>query len=220
MPEAYEEVHKRCNRVETYLRNVRRIHDRGIMVNGSFVFGFSDPDGPRRSSKTVQFGIDACLDTATFTILTPYPGTTLHDRFAPKGGSSIAIGPTTTRPASSSDRHECAENSRTATFAYQSSTRGRRLSIAAVGADGVCQAALFSTWPKARRTLLSGCWAGPLAGRLAPPAVPLVCTSFWPPAASAPRPGSAATASRMTQARIRSVALRLAGKNPETIPAP
>ena len=43
--ESLQEVHKRCNRVETYLRNVRRIHDRGIMVNGSFVFGF-DHDGP------------------------------------------------------------------------------------------------------------------------------------------------------------------------------
>ena len=82
--ESLQEVHKRCNRVETYLRNVRRIHDRGIMVNGSFVFGF-DHDGPDVFARTVRFGIEACLDTATFTILTPYPGTTLHHRLQAEG---------------------------------------------------------------------------------------------------------------------------------------
>ena len=79
-----QEVHKRCNRVETYLRNVRRIHERGIMVNGSFVFGF-DHDGPDVFELTVRFGIEACLDTATFTILTPYPGTTLYHRLQTAG---------------------------------------------------------------------------------------------------------------------------------------
>ena len=82
--ESLQEVHKRCNRVETYLRNVRRIHDREIMVNGSFVFGF-DHDGPGVFDETVRFGIEACLDTATFTILTPYPGTALHRRLRAEG---------------------------------------------------------------------------------------------------------------------------------------
>jgi radical SAM superfamily enzyme YgiQ (UPF0313 family) len=82
--ESLQEVHKGCNRVETYLRNVRRIHDRGIMVNGSFVFGF-DHDGPNVFAETVRFGIEACLDTATFTILTPYPGTTLYHRLQAEG---------------------------------------------------------------------------------------------------------------------------------------
>lgn len=82
--ESLREVHKRCNRVETYLRNVRRIHDRGIMVNGSFVFGF-DHDTPEVFDRTVQFGIEARLDTATFTVLTPYPGTTLYKRLQAEG---------------------------------------------------------------------------------------------------------------------------------------
>jgi radical SAM superfamily enzyme YgiQ (UPF0313 family) len=82
--ESLREVHKRCNRVETYLRNVRRIHDRGIMVNGSFVFGF-DHDGPDVFEKTVRFGIEAELDTATFTVLTPYPGTALYERLHAEG---------------------------------------------------------------------------------------------------------------------------------------
>lgn len=78
------EVHKRCNRVELYERNVRRIHERGIMVNGSFVFGF-DNDGPDVFDRTVAFGRQARLDTATFTVLTPYPGTALYERLEAAG---------------------------------------------------------------------------------------------------------------------------------------
>ncbi len=78
------EVHKTCNRVENYLRNVRRIHERGIMVNGSFVFGF-DHDDEEIFDRTARFGIEARLETATFTILTPYPGTTLHQRLEAQG---------------------------------------------------------------------------------------------------------------------------------------
>ena len=81
IPESLQEVRKRCNRVEDYLRNIRRIQERGIMVNGSFVFGF-DHDDADTFDRTVEFGIEACLDTATFTILTPYPGTTLYKRLA------------------------------------------------------------------------------------------------------------------------------------------
>jgi len=84
VPESLAEVHKRCNRVETYLRNIRRIHDRGIMINGSFVFGF-DHDDPSVFQRTVRFGIQARLETGTFTILTPYPGTTLHQRLSAEG---------------------------------------------------------------------------------------------------------------------------------------
>ena len=84
IPESLQEVHKRCNRVEDYVRNVRRIHERGIMVNGSFVFGF-DHDDTEVFQRTVQFGIEARLETATFTVLTPYPGTTLYKRLLAQG---------------------------------------------------------------------------------------------------------------------------------------
>jgi len=84
VPESLQEVHKKCNRVEDYLRNVRRMHDRGIMVNGSFVFGF-DHDDAQVFDRTVNFGIEAGLETATFTVLTPYPGTILHQRLTEEG---------------------------------------------------------------------------------------------------------------------------------------
>lgn len=82
--ENLRQVGKRCNRVQDYVRNVQRIHQRGIMVNGSFVFGF-DHDDPDVFDRTVEFGIEAQLDTATFTVLTPYPGTTLHKRLQAEG---------------------------------------------------------------------------------------------------------------------------------------
>ncbi len=84
VPDSLSEVHKRCNRVEDYVRNVRRIHDRGMMVNGSFVFGF-DHDDVTTFDRTVSFGIEAQIETATFTVLTPYPGTTLHKRLLEDG---------------------------------------------------------------------------------------------------------------------------------------
>jgi radical SAM superfamily enzyme YgiQ (UPF0313 family) len=82
--ENLRKVGKQCNRVEDYLRNVRRLHERGIMVNGSFVFGF-DHDDTNIFEQTVDFGIKARLDTATFAILTPYPGTALHRRLEAEG---------------------------------------------------------------------------------------------------------------------------------------
>jgi radical SAM superfamily enzyme YgiQ (UPF0313 family) len=78
------EVQKSWNKVENYTRNVRRLHDRDIMVNGSFVFGF-DNDGPDVFRQTVDFGIEARLETATFTILTPYPGTLLYKKLDAEG---------------------------------------------------------------------------------------------------------------------------------------
>jgi radical SAM superfamily enzyme YgiQ (UPF0313 family) len=74
-----DEVKKGWNKVENYIRNVRRLHDRDIMVNGSFVFGF-DNDNTDVFGHTVAFGIEAKLETATFTILTPYPGTLLYKK--------------------------------------------------------------------------------------------------------------------------------------------
>jgi radical SAM superfamily enzyme YgiQ (UPF0313 family) len=56
---------------------VRRLHDLGIMVNASFVFGMDD-DGPDVFDRTVDWAIGQGIETATFHILTPYPDTALH----------------------------------------------------------------------------------------------------------------------------------------------
>jgi len=75
---------KSFNRVALYSEYVRRIRTRGIMVNGSFVFGF-DSDDAGIFNRTTDWAHQARLDTATFHILTPYPGTPLHARMEREG---------------------------------------------------------------------------------------------------------------------------------------
>jgi radical SAM superfamily enzyme YgiQ (UPF0313 family) len=62
-----------------YSAAIRRLHDLGVMVNASFVFGM-DADGPDVFTSTVEWAIEQGIETATFHILTPYPGTALHKR--------------------------------------------------------------------------------------------------------------------------------------------
>jgi len=62
-----------------YNAAIRRLHDLGVMVNGSFVFGM-DGDDASVFDGTVDWAIEQGIETATFHILTPYPGTALHKR--------------------------------------------------------------------------------------------------------------------------------------------
>jgi hypothetical protein len=54
------------------------------MINGSFVFGM-DGDDPSVFDRTVEWAIGQGIETATFHILTPYPGTALYTRMAKEG---------------------------------------------------------------------------------------------------------------------------------------
>ena len=63
---------------------IRRLHDLGVMVNASFVFGM-DHDDPTAFDRTVEWALRQGVATATFHILTPYPGTVLHRRLAAEG---------------------------------------------------------------------------------------------------------------------------------------
>ncbi len=58
---------------------IRRVHDCGIMVNGSFVFGM-DNDDETVFERTVEWAITQGIETATFHIMTPYPSTELYKR--------------------------------------------------------------------------------------------------------------------------------------------
>lgn len=75
---------KRQNVERDYDEAVRRIHDLGIMINGSFVFGL-DHDDPGVFERTVEWAISQGIETATFHILTPYPGTQLYARLQAEG---------------------------------------------------------------------------------------------------------------------------------------
>ncbi len=67
-----------------YHAAIQRLHDHGVMVNGSFVFGMDDDD-ESVFDRTVDWAVSQGIETATFHILTPYPGTALHDRMAAQG---------------------------------------------------------------------------------------------------------------------------------------
>jgi radical SAM superfamily enzyme YgiQ (UPF0313 family) len=68
---------KKQNLGRDYQQVIRRLDDLGIMINGSFVFGLDGDDG-EVFARTVDFAVNNGITTATFHILTPYPGTQLH----------------------------------------------------------------------------------------------------------------------------------------------
>jgi radical SAM superfamily enzyme YgiQ (UPF0313 family) len=82
--ENLDRMGKSSNCVALYRESVRRIRARGIMVNGSFIFGF-DADDVGVFDRTTDWAQEMCLDTATFHILTPYPGTPLFRQMECEG---------------------------------------------------------------------------------------------------------------------------------------
>lgn len=83
-PASLEEQHKNQNLNRDYAAAIRRLHDLGVMVNGSFVFGM-DADDSSVFERTIEWAIMQGIETATFHILTPYPGTSLHQRLSDQG---------------------------------------------------------------------------------------------------------------------------------------
>ncbi|MCL4560873.1 MAG: B12-binding domain-containing radical SAM protein [Chloroflexi bacterium] len=71
--------HKTHNLNHDYTKAIQRLHDSGVMVNASFVFGMDEDDGGV-FDRTVEWAILQGIETATFHILTPYPGTALYAR--------------------------------------------------------------------------------------------------------------------------------------------
>jgi len=67
---------KNQNLGRSYREVIHRLDDLGIMINGSFVFGL-DGDDRDVFARTVDWAIESGITTATFHVLTPYPGTAL-----------------------------------------------------------------------------------------------------------------------------------------------
>jgi radical SAM superfamily enzyme YgiQ (UPF0313 family) len=82
--EAIKSNGKGVNKPGEYLDVVKKIHDHGIGIDGSFVFGF-DTDDAGVFDRTVEFVLKAKLEVVYFSILTPYPGTRLHKRLTAEG---------------------------------------------------------------------------------------------------------------------------------------
>jgi radical SAM superfamily enzyme YgiQ (UPF0313 family) len=83
-PANLQRSNKRQNLGRDYREAVRRLDDLGVKINGSFVFGL-DEDGPDVFRRTVDWAIESGVTTATFHVLTPYPGTGLHARMESEG---------------------------------------------------------------------------------------------------------------------------------------
>ena len=79
-----QEQHKYQNLNRDYSHAITRLHDLGVMVNGSFVFGM-DQDEPSVFDQTIEWTVERGVETATFHILTPYPGTALYKRMEAQG---------------------------------------------------------------------------------------------------------------------------------------
>ncbi len=77
-------VRKLQNLEADYGLAVRRLHDLGIMIHGSFVFGM-DQDDESVFDRTVDWALAHGIEAATFHILTPYPSTPLFVQLEEQG---------------------------------------------------------------------------------------------------------------------------------------
>jgi len=69
---------------EKHLDNIKRLHDAGIKLIASFVFGY-DYDDKGVFGRTVEFAKKTGIEECEFLILTPYPKTRLHDKLEAEG---------------------------------------------------------------------------------------------------------------------------------------
>ena len=85
--ESLQNMHKTRNLrigVKSYKDVIKRLHEHGIGVHGAFILG---NDGDRKDifQRTIEFILDSKIDSASFTILTPLPGTRLYERLRSEG---------------------------------------------------------------------------------------------------------------------------------------
>lgn len=71
-------------KVQKYETAIKRLHDHGVFIIGSFIFGF-DTDTPDVIKRTLEFCLRNNLEMCQFSILTPFPDTRLYARFLEEG---------------------------------------------------------------------------------------------------------------------------------------
>jgi radical SAM superfamily enzyme YgiQ (UPF0313 family) len=77
-------VNKKNNKVIDYFPLVKKIKNLGMVIVGTFIFGF-DEDTPDIFDNTIDMIYKMELDMAEFHILTPFPGTPLYTRLSKEG---------------------------------------------------------------------------------------------------------------------------------------
>ncbi len=75
--ESIRSADKKQNKVQEYESLISLLHEKGIMVHASLVFGF-DHDRPTVFKDTLEWLVRNQVETMTAHILTPYPGTVLY----------------------------------------------------------------------------------------------------------------------------------------------
>jgi radical SAM superfamily enzyme YgiQ (UPF0313 family) len=75
---------KRMNEVDEYEEGIRRLHDHGIGVYASFVFGY-DYDEPHVFDQFLEFAERNHIEGAFLPVLTPFPGTRVYRRLKEEG---------------------------------------------------------------------------------------------------------------------------------------
>ena len=78
------QMKKKWNEPGDYENVVRGFHDWGIMIYGTFIFGY-DADTPDSFGAAAEFALNANLCIANFNPLTPTPGTALYERLKAQG---------------------------------------------------------------------------------------------------------------------------------------
>jgi radical SAM superfamily enzyme YgiQ (UPF0313 family) len=82
--ESLAETAKKFNTHQSYELVIKKLHDAGIAIMGTFVFGF-DADEPDIFSRVTEFVVKNKIDLPRYSILTPFPGTPLHRRLLSEG---------------------------------------------------------------------------------------------------------------------------------------
>jgi radical SAM superfamily enzyme YgiQ (UPF0313 family) len=76
--ESLKQMGKSMNRAIEYSDAVQALHDYGIGIQGSFIFG-TDQDGPTIFSDVLRFVEKVHLEAALFSVMTPFPGTHIRE---------------------------------------------------------------------------------------------------------------------------------------------
>lgn len=83
-PESLRDAKKRFNSSVSFKKVIGDLHHLGISIQGCFVFGL-DHDTSDVFDATVDFALDVGVDLPRFAVLTPFPGTPLHQRLDQEG---------------------------------------------------------------------------------------------------------------------------------------
>jgi radical SAM superfamily enzyme YgiQ (UPF0313 family) len=77
-------IHKGFNHPDKYAEGIRQLHQRGISIMGSFIFGL-EGDDIGVFKRTVDFVKATKIDIALYNILTPFPETKLYEQMQREG---------------------------------------------------------------------------------------------------------------------------------------